>query len=135
MFLSSSTPQKTPIAKCRTMEKLQAPEKSKQEKNSLTATNSSPKDHLKVLNFSTKEEKEYAQNKEDIMDLLTLAGAEVELGKDLDLVQSNCGLVILANIEGETLDANSITIYSTKSSPIKLIGILEYVKNQILNQS
>lgn len=117
------------------MEKLQASEKSKQEKNSPTATNSLPKDHLKVLDFSTKEQKEYAQNKADIMDLLTLAAAEVELGNDLDIVQSNCGLVILANIEGETLDDNAITIYSTKSSPIKLIGILEYVKNQILNQS
>ena len=39
---------------------------SKQEKNSPTATNST-KDHLKILDFSSKEDKEYAKNKEDIM--------------------------------------------------------------------
>ena len=116
------------------MEKSQVSEESKQEKNSLTPTNST-KDHLKVLDFSSKEDKEYAKNKEDIMDLLTLAGAEVELGRDLDLVQANCGIVILGNIDGDTMESNSITIYSTKSSPIKLVGMMEFVKNQIFNQS
>ena len=116
------------------MEKSQVSEKLKPEKSSHTATNST-KDHLKVLDFSSKEEKEYAKNKEDIMDLLTLAGAEVELGRDLDLVQANCGIVILGNIDGDTMESNSITIYSTKSSPIKLVGMMEFVKNQIFNQS
>lgn len=114
--------------------------KSKQEKNSLTATNSNnrnkkSKAELKVLNFSSREEIKLSQDKLDIMDLLSLATIEVETGSDIEVSNANCGIVILANADGDTIESSSITIYTTQSSPIKLVGILEFVKNQILDQS
>lgn len=69
------------------------------------------------------------------MDLLSLATIEVETGSDIEVSNANCGIVILANADGDTIESSSITIYTTQSSPIKLVGILEFVKNQILDQS
>jgi hypothetical protein len=124
------------------MEESPPSEKSKQEKNSPTATNSKKKtkttdskEQLKVLNFISKDNLQNEQEKFDLLDLLTLAAVEVESGRDYDVNRANCGIVILANADGDSIESSSITIYTTQSSPIKLIGIMEFVKNQIIEQS
>lgn len=122
------------------MEESQPSEKSEQEKNSPTPTPSKTKikkeeEHLKVLNFSSKDKLRSVQEKSDLLDLLTMALVEVEAGRDMEVSKANCGIVILANADGETIESSSITIYTTQSSPIKMVGLLEFVKNQIIEQS
>ena len=39
------------------------------------------------------------------------------------------------NADASSIEESSITIYTTKSSPVKVVGILEFVKNQIITQS
>lgn len=122
------------------MEESQPSEKLEQEKNSPTPTPSKTKikkeeEHLKVLNFSSKDKLRSVQDKSDLLDLLTMALVEVESGRDMEVSEANCGIVILANADGETIESSSITIYTTQSSPIKMVGLLEFVKNQIIEQS
>lgn len=122
------------------MEESQPSEKLEQEKNSPTATSSKKKmskdgNHLKVLNFFSKDALQSVQDKTDLLELLMLVATEVESGRDLEVSKANCGIVILGNADGETLDSSAITIYTTQSSPIKMVGLLEFVKNQIIEQS
>lgn len=91
--------------------------------------------HLKVLNFFSKDALQSVQDKTDLLELLMLVATEVESGRDLEVSKANCGIVILGNADGETLDSSAITIYTTQSSPIKMVGLLEFVKNQIIEQS
>ena len=116
------------------MEKLPPSETSKLEKNSRTAMNS--KDNLKIINFKDKKKSEKAEAKEDILDLLGVVADDVVNGMDFDVVNATCGIVILANPDGEGEKLNSlVTVYTTKTNPMKLLGVLEFIKGQIIEQS
>ena len=120
-----------------TMEESPPIEKSNKEKSLPTTTKLEidQKTPLKVLSFESKDSIQSSQDKDDLIDLLSLACLEVESGKDIGVSGANFGIVILANADASSIEESSITIYTTKSSPVKVVGILEFVKNQIITQS
>ena len=94
------------------------------------------KDNLKIINFKDKKKSEKAEAKEDILDLLGVVADDVVNGMDFDVVNATCGIVILANPDGEGEKLNSlVTVYTTKTNPMKLLGVLEFIKGQIIEQS
>ena len=116
------------------MEKLPPSETSESEKSSPTATDT--KNNLKILSFSTKKEKNKNEAKEDILDLLGVVADDVVNGIDFDVLNATTGIVILANPDGEGEKLNSlVTVYTTKTNPMKLLGVLEFIKGQIVEQS
>lgn len=119
------------------MEELPPSKKSKQEKNSPTATttkeSSSNKGDLKVLNFSKKESKN--EYKEDLLDLLGVVASDLENGIDFDVLNATTGIVILANPDSDGDNNSLVTVYTTKTNPMKILGILEFVKIQITEQN
>lgn len=119
------------------MEELPPSKKSKQEKNSPTATttkeSSSNKGDLKVLNFSKKDSKN--EYKEDLLDLLGVVASDLENGIDFDVLNATTGIVILANPDSDGDNNSLVTVYTTKTNPMKILGILEFVKIQITEQN
>lgn len=123
------------------MEELPPSDPSKSEKNSPTATNTKEekpknKKDFKILNFASKKGSQKQEAKENILDLLGVVASDVDGGLDFDVVNATCGIVILANpdSEGEGMDS-LVTVYTTKTNPMKLLGVLEFVKLQISEQS
>ena len=118
------------------MEELPPSKKSEQEKNSRTVTTTkegSGKSELKVLNFAKKDTK--VEAKEDLLDLLGVVASDLENGIDFDVLNATTGIVILANPDSDG-DTNSlVTVYTTKTNPMKILGILEFVKIQITEQN
>ena len=118
------------------MEELPPSEKSKQGKNSPTVTNtkeSSSKAELKVLNFSKKDSKN--EYKEDLLDLLGVVASDLENGIDFDVLNATTGIVILANPDSDGDNNSLVTVYTTKTNPMKILGVLEFVKIQITEQN
>ena len=118
------------------MEELPPSEKSKQGKNSPTVTNtkeSSSKAELKVLNFSKKDSKN--EYKEDLLDLLGVVASDLENGIDFDVLNATTGIVILANQDSDGDNNSLVTVYKTKTNPMKILGVLEFVKIQITEQN
>lgn len=119
------------------MEELPPSKKSKQEKNSPTATttkeSSSNKGDLKVLSFSKKDSKN--EYKEDLLDLLGVVASDLENGIDFDVLNATTGIVILANPDSDGDNNSLVTVYTTKTNPMKILGILEFVKIQITEQN
>jgi hypothetical protein len=119
------------------MEELPPSETSKSEKNSPTTTKSKDKKaDLKVLNFAKKEQSSKQEARENLLDLLGVVASDLESGIDFDLLNATCGIVILANpdSEGEGMDS-LVTVYTTKTNPMKILGVLEFVKLQISEQN
>jgi hypothetical protein len=119
------------------MEELPPSETSKSEKNSPTTTKSKDKKaDLKVLNFAKKEQSSKQEAKENLLDLLGVVASDLESGIDFDVLNATCGIVILANpdSEGEGIDS-LVTVYTTKTNPMKILGVLEFVKLQISEQN
>lgn len=123
------------------MEELPPSDPSKSEKNLPTVTNTKEekpknKKDFKVLNFASKKGSQKQEAKENILDLLGVVASDVDGGLDFDVVNATCGIVILANpdSEGEGMDS-LVTVYTTKTNPMKLLGVLEFVKLQISEQS
>lgn len=119
------------------MEELPPSKKSKQEKNSPTAMTTkeslSKKGDLKVLNFSKKDSKN--EYKEDLLDLLGVVASDLENGIDFDVLNATTGIVILANPDSDGDNNSLVTVYTTKTNPMKILGILEFVKIQITEQN
>lgn len=119
------------------MEELPPSKKSKQEKNSPTAMttkeSSSNKGDLKVLSFSKKDSKN--EYKEDLLDLLGVVASDLENGIDFDVLNATTGIVILANPDSDGDNNSLVTVYTTKTNPMKILGILEFVKIQITEQN
>jgi hypothetical protein len=109
------------------MEESQPSEKSKEEKSLPTTTKSKPE--LKILPFSEKN-----RSKEEILDMFAVALDDFDGGLDEVAASATCGIVILSNPEDPFIE-NSVTVYTTPSHPVKLIGILEMVKKRILENS
>jgi hypothetical protein len=119
------------------MEELPPSETSKSEKNSPTTTKSKDKKaDLKVLNFAKKEQSSKQEARENLLDLLGVVASDLESGIDFDVLNATCGIVILANpdSEGEGMDS-LVTVYTTKTNPMKILGVLEFVKLQISEQN
>jgi len=119
------------------MEELPPSETSKSEKNSPTTTKSKEKKaDLKVLNFAKKEQSSKQEARENLLDLLGVVASDLESGIDFDVLNATCGIVILANpdSEGEGMDS-LVTVYTTKTNPMKILGVLEFVKLQISEQN
>jgi len=119
------------------MEELPPSETSKSEKNSPTTTKSKDKKaDLKVLNFAKKEQSSKQEARENLLDLLGVVASDLESGIDFDVLNATCGIVILANpdSEGEGMDS-LVTMYTTKTNPMKILGVLEFVKLQISEQN
>lgn len=119
------------------MEELPPSETSKSEKNSPTTTKSKDKkSDLKVLNFAKKEQSSKQEARENLLDLLGVVASDLESGIDFDVLNATCGIVILANpdSEGEGMDS-LVTVYTTKTNPMKILGVLEFVKLQISEQN
>jgi len=118
------------------MEELPPSKKSEQEKNSRTVTTTkegSGRSELKVLNFAKKDTK--AEAREDLLDLLGVVASDLQNGIDFDVLNATTGIVILANPDSDG-DTNSlVTVYTTKTNPMKILGILEFVKIQITEQN
>jgi hypothetical protein len=119
------------------MEELPPSETSKSEKNSPTTTKSKDrKADLKVLNFAKKEQSSKQEARENLLDLLGVVASDLESGIDFDLLNATCGIVILANPDSEGEGMNSlVTVYTTKTNPMKILGVLEFVKLQISEQN
>lgn len=118
------------------MEELPPSEKLKSEKNSRTITTSkegSGRSELKVLNFAKKDTK--AEAKEDLLDLLGVVASDLENGIDFDVLNATTGIVILANPDADEKNNSLVTVYTTKTNPMKILGILEFVKIQITEQN
>ena len=108
-------------------EESQPSDQSKEEKSLPTTTKSKPE--LKILPFSDKN-----KSKEEILDMFAVALDDFDGGLDETVSNANCGIVILSNPE-DPFSENSVTVYTTPSHPVKLIGILEMVKKRILENS
>ena len=118
------------------MEELPPSKKSEQEKNSRTVTTTKEgpgRSELKVLNFAKKDNK--AEAREDLLDLLGVAASDLQNGIDFDVMNATTGIVILANPDADEGNNSLVTVYTTKTNPMKILGILEFVKIQITEQN
>ena len=121
------------------MEELPPSDPSKLEKNShttMTTKKNSKNTELKILDFTSKEKNLKIEAKENILDLLGVVASDIENGLDFDVRNATCGIVILANPDGENEQMDSlVTVYTTKTNPMKILGVLEFVKIQITEQN
>lgn len=102
----------------------------------MTTKKNSKNTELKILDFTSKEKNLKIEAKENILDLLGVVASDIENGLDFDVRNATCGIVILANPDGENEQMDSlVTVYTTKTNPMKILGVLEFVKIQITEQN
>lgn len=116
------------------MDESQQQGKSEQEKNSLTPTNlnqdSDNKKRMQVVPFTGTGKKE--RGKQDVLALMGAALEDIESGEVSSLTH---GVVILVCDDGDDDNSEVLSMYSTKMNSLQMVGILEMMKQQVIENT